>query len=135
MEQMFTTVEAAKLVGASYRQINHWVKNRPAGYQPPGPGNHVMLGLDDVVELGVVHRLRQLGVDLDHALRVAGGSAGHDELRLDWGEMLLVVRVDKIRAKIVGAAPALERVAYERERLTQEALPFPDLTVSTVSHR
>jgi DNA-binding transcriptional MerR regulator len=57
----------AKIVGVSYRQLDHWTSTglvTPSVRDADGSGSQRLYGFDDIVRLKVIKRLRDAGVSL-----------------------------------------------------------------------
>lgn len=57
----------AKIVGISYRQLDHWTSTglvAPSVRNAEGSGSQRLYGFDDIVQLKVIKRLRDAGVSL-----------------------------------------------------------------------
>ena len=57
----------AKIVGVTYRQLDHWTSTglvQPSVRDAEGSGSQRLYGFDDIVQLKVIKRLRDAGVSL-----------------------------------------------------------------------
>ncbi|MGI9016777.1 MAG: MerR family transcriptional regulator [Euzebya sp.] len=62
----------AKIVGVSYRQLDHWTSTglvTPSVRDAEGSGSQRLYGFDDIVQLKVIKRLRDAGVSLQRIRR------------------------------------------------------------------
>ncbi|CAN5458023.1 hypothetical protein BH23ACT9_BH23ACT9_23640 [soil metagenome] len=62
----------AKIVGISYRQLDHWTSTglvTPTVRDAEGSGSQRLYGFDDIVQLKVIKRLRDAGVSLQRIRR------------------------------------------------------------------
>ena len=62
----------AKIVGISYRQLDHWTSTGlvvPSVRNAEGSGSQRLYGFDDIVRLKVIKRLRDAGVSLQRIRR------------------------------------------------------------------
>jgi DNA-binding transcriptional MerR regulator len=62
----------AKIVGISYRQLDHWTSTglvHPSVRDADGSGSQRLYGFDDIVQLKVIKRLRDAGVSLQRIRR------------------------------------------------------------------
>lgn len=64
--------QVAKIVGISYRQLDHWTSTGlvvPSVRDADGSGSQRLYGFDDIVQLKVIKRLRDAGVSLQRIRR------------------------------------------------------------------
>ena len=63
-EPVYTTIQALIATGASYRQIDYWIRKGyvNGGHPGPGTGNPRMLTFDQVVRIGLLADLTRLGL-------------------------------------------------------------------------
>lgn len=64
--------QVAKVVGISYRQLDHWTSTglvTPSVRDAEGSGSQRLYGFDDIVQLKVIKRLRDAGVSLQRIRR------------------------------------------------------------------
>ena len=64
--------QVAKIVGISYRQLDHWTSTGlvvPSVRDAEGSGSQRLYGFDDIVQLKVIKRLRDAGVSLQRIRR------------------------------------------------------------------
>lgn len=79
--------QAAKIVGASYRQIDYWISSGVIVPDDPSPGSgyHRGLTVDDLVRLRVVVTLLDSGMSLQRARRMVA-AVDITEDTAWWGE-------------------------------------------------
>ncbi|HUG85592.1 MAG TPA: MerR family transcriptional regulator [Euzebya sp.] len=64
--------QVAKIVGISYRQLDHWTSTGlvvPSVRDADGSGSQRLYGFDDILQLKVIKRLRDAGVSLQRIRR------------------------------------------------------------------
>ena len=69
----YRALEACRIVGISYRQLDHWARTgliEPSFRSAGGSGTHRLYSFMDLVQLRLVKRLRDTGISLSK-IRVA----------------------------------------------------------------
>jgi DNA-binding transcriptional MerR regulator len=91
--------QVAKIVGISYRQLDHWTTTglvTPSVQESDGSGTQRLYSFDDIVQLRVIRRLRNAGASLQkiakviEALRDRGLALGADVTLMTDGSSVFV---------------------------------------------
>ncbi|MGH9293018.1 MAG: MerR family transcriptional regulator [Acidimicrobiales bacterium] len=128
MEQGFRGPQVCKIVGITYRQLDHWDRSgllSPSLSAAKGSGSQRVYSYRDVVELRVIKQLLDAGVTLQRArravdfLRSSGDEIGSSNLVLgadnsvlvrDGEELLDVLRGGQVVFSVVPLSGVLDQV-------------------------
>ncbi len=106
----FSSKQAEKIVGISYRQLDHWARKglvKPSVVQAAGSGSRRRYSYNDLVELKIAKKMREQGIDLqsiarafDYLRNQIGGEvasaniviSGHDVLLADDDRVMSLLR-------------------------------------------
>lgn len=118
---MTTTRQVQMLTGASYRQLDHWVRRGYVGDPdaPHGSGIRRCWTPDEVRRADVLMRLSQLGVltpgrayhQLDEALLRISTNPGRGWLILTQTDVMFVQDIPMVQTAVFVQVPALSTVA------------------------
>ena len=148
-EEGFSTTQACRLVGATYRQLDYWARTdllRPSVKESEGSGRPRRYSYRDLVKLKVICRLLDAGIGLRqvrHAVQFLETQLGEDlasaSLVLSGTQSLLVRRegelIDALRqGQGVLSVVALGGLSEELDGAIR-ILHAPSTAVTTPTHR
>lgn len=106
-ERTWSSVEACRLVGLSYRQLHYWTEITPCldpENKDGGSGSRRRYSDDDVRRLDLMNRLRTVGLTLERTRDIVGATAVDEPVSITVDAGVFVLAEWRTIAEIESAA-------------------------------